>query len=227
MSKATQITGRLLIDGLPAVDQEVTLISPGFDTFVGRAITDSGGDFILSLPESGLKSVSLLIKIRHPFLALAYQQVELPQTTPLEVDLDSNADIWTLSGEIEPFTGRSPHLNLFFDPLSSAEVPASLARFFNQVEPSVHEAHFFRLRVTGEQFSIRVKAGLYAIGGTYLNYDRPNIVDPDFDNLIVYRAELAGTQTQLPGTPYSGFEINVVGDCHLLLSLIEVDDEDL
>lgn len=227
MPEATQITGRLFIDGLPAAGQEITLISPQFDAFLGRAMTGSGGDFALFLQQSGLNGAGLLIKIRHPFIALAYRQVEVPLTAPVEIDLDSGAGVWTLSGEIEPFAGRAPHLNLFLDPLSTPEVPAGSARFINQVEPFVHDAHFYVLQVAGEQFSIRVKAGRYAIGGAYLNYDRPNIVDPDFDNLIVHRAELAGSPAPLPGTPYGGFEIDVEGDCHLLLSLIAVDDDEL
>lgn len=225
MKAPPPLTGRLTYRQQSLPNQEISVLSASHDAFLSQIWTDEDGHFHYQPAEEGQSAVSLLVKVRQPFIGLAYHPVSLPSAAPLDIALHMN--LFTLSGNIADFTGRVPHLQLFLDPLHLNGIPEQLSRFFFQTAPQVHRAHFYQATITEDSFAIAVQAGRYALGAAYLNMDRPNMVDPDFDNVQVDGIQLAGTASNLPGNPHRGFEVEVNSDMLLTLSWRVVPDDEL
>jgi hypothetical protein len=229
MPARISINGILLLDGQPLGDQDILLISADMARFLGTCTTGPDGRFACALsPRAAPAAVMVLAKVKASVATVLYQVVEVPQATPVEFRVDSQGNFMTVTGSINTAVGWPPHLNVFLNPVMIDGIPERLQRFFNQKAKGVVDVYFIKTAIREPAFfSFRVVSGIYAIGGAYLNYDRPMTVQPDYQNFIVRAVTVEPTGEQLAGDPYGGFQLSVAGDCQIRLALRVVEDREL
>jgi hypothetical protein len=223
------IRGILLVDGQPLPNQEILIVSEQMDKFLGTCLTDAAGQFSSILPiEDRPERVILLAQVKSNLVTVSYKLIQLPQTHPIEIYIDAKDQVFKLDGEIESAVGWPNYLNIFLDPVQIQGIPEGLEQFFSQKDQGVFDVHFREISVHTRTFSFKVKAGKYRIGGQYINYDRPMLINPDFDNYIIDKAAFASNKlSPLTGSPESGFLLEVDTDCQVVCSLRIVEDEEL
>jgi hypothetical protein len=228
MLPRSSINGVLLLDNQPLADQDILLISADMALFLGACTTGPGGRFNCALPaRAALAAVVVLAKVKAGVVAMLYQAIEVPQTAPVEFRVDSHGNFVTVTGSVDTAAGWPPHLNVFLNPVMIDGIPEQLQRFFNQKAKGVVDGHFIETTIREPAFTFRVVPGVYAIGGAYLNYDRPMTVRPDYQNFIVQAATVAPASERLTGDSYGGFRLGVAGDCQVHLTLRVVEDREL
>lgn len=228
MPPRTLINGILLLDGQPLANQDILLISADMARFLGSCATGPDGRFTCALsPRAAPAAVVVLAKVKASVVTVLYQAVEVPQAAPVEFRVDSQADFVTVTGSVDTAAGEPPHLNVFINPVMIHGIPERLQHFFNQKAKGVVDGHFIETAIREPEFAFRVVPGVYAIGGAYLNYDRPMTVRPDYQNFIVQAVTVAPAAEQLAGDPYGGFRLRVTGDCQVRLTLRVVEDREL
>ncbi len=225
------LAGLLQLDGGALADQRVLLISEDTTALLASAATDERGRFELAVPrEHSGGRVVLLAKLQGPVVAVKHAVVDLRagRPGPQEFHFDSTAaEFHAVRGRVETTSGWPPYLMLFVDPVRIEGVPEPLAGFFNQRDENVLESYFFRTRVDGAEFSLRLQRGTYRIGADYLDRSRPNIVDPQFENYVAARVETDGEPEPLPGKRYSGYLLKVDRDRAVTMTIEVVPDEEL
>jgi hypothetical protein len=226
------VNGSLLLDGRPLPAQRVLLISGEMTALLASATTNEDGDFELDVPKDARQgSVHLLVKIQGPVVGLVHRTVDLADDgDDLEIRIDTNRGAFhTVSGTVATTKGWPPSLDIFVNPVQVEGVPAELARFFFRRDERVVESTFFKTRLAGQtrEFALTLAAGTYRIGGGHLNYNRPNLADPDFENYTVARVEADGDPDPLPGNPSSGYELDVGRDRRITMTIEVVPDEAL
>lgn len=222
------LTGLLQADGRPLPDQRVLLISEDMTKLLGSTTTEQDGAFKISVPsEHRHGKVILLVKIKGPAIALAHKVIDL-DSEGHEFHIDTaKGDFHNVRGQVQTTSGWPPYLMIFVDPVHIEGIPEPLEKFFNQRDERVVESSFFRMRLNDKDFSLKLKRGTYRIGGDYLNYSRPNIVKPDFENYLVTRVEADSESQPLEGKRYSGYLLEVKRDRYLTMTIEVVPDEDL
>jgi hypothetical protein len=222
------INGILLLDDQPLADQDILLLSADMARFLGACATGPDGRFTYALPARATPAaVVVMAKVKASVVTVLYQAIEVPQAAPVEFRVDSHKNFVTMTGSVDTAAGWPPLLNVFLNPVMIYGVPERLQRFFNQKAKGVVDGHFIETTIREPAFAFRVVPGVYAIGGAYLNYDRPMTVRPDYQNFIVQAVTVAPASEQLPGDPYGGFRLSVAGDCQVRLTLRVVEDLEL
>lgn len=228
MSELIVVVGVLLLDNQPLPNQDVLLISEKMEKLLGVCMTAPDGQFGITLPAGNSPSKAILLaKVKGEFVTVIHKVIELVQANPVEIKVDTGKDFFTIEGRINSSVGWPKYSNIFLDPLKVDGVPEQLERFFKQKSQGVFDSHFLEIPVQEGSFSFRVKRGIYRIGGEYINYDRPNIVNPDFNNYVVNKVTFVTGNGPLSGDPYSGFILEVKGDSRVTLSLRIVKDEEI
>jgi hypothetical protein len=228
MPARTLINGILLLDGQPLADQDILLISADMERFLGACATGPDGRFTYALSaHAAPAAVVVLAKVKASVATVLYQAVEVPQAAPVEFRVDSQRNFVTVTGSVDTTAGWPPHLNVFLNPVMIDGIPEQLQRFFRQKAKGVVGGYLIETAIREPAFALRVVPGVYAIGGAYLNYDRPMTVRPDYQNFIVQSVTVAPGGEQLSGDPYGGFRLSVAGDCQVRLALRVVEDREL
>lgn len=225
------LTGLVQLDGQALSDSRVLLISGDMTSFLGSTTTSEDGTFEIAVPAEHQRSqVVVLVKIQGPVVGLLHRVVDLQNNSgdPLAFRIDTNsASFHKIEGRAISTSGWPPYLNVFIDPVHVEDIPAPLEKFFRWQDERVVESTFFKLRIDGETFSLRVMPGTYRIGANYLNYFRPEIVNPDFENYRASKAEADGESQPLPGEPNSGYLLEVKRDRQVVFTIDVVPDEEL
>lgn len=227
------VNGALLLDGQPLPRQRVLLISGEMNTLLASTTTGEDGAFTLDVPKEARRArVVLLVKVQGPVVAVVHRVVDLAENgnDPQEFRIDTDRDgFHTVAGTVATTKGWPPSLDVFLNPVHVAGVPAELERFFNRRDERVVESTFFKTRLDGQEreFALTLAAGTYRIGGSHLNYNRPNLANPDFENYTVSRVDADGDPDPLPGNPSSGYELDVDRDRQVTMTIEVVPDEAL
>ena len=96
-----------------------------------------------------------------------------------------------MTGTVETTSGWPPYLTIFVRPVHVEGIPAELEAFFDRRDERVVESTFFKTRLDGREFELTVQDGTYQIGGSHLNYKRPTLADPDFEQHEAQRVRAA------------------------------------
>jgi hypothetical protein len=230
-SLARILTGFLLLDGNLLPEQRVLLISKDMTRLLASTTTMDDGTFNVSVPAPYRDNeVILLVKIQGPIIALAHRVIDLKSNAagPHEVSIDTTeGNFYHIHGDFITTSRWPPYLMLFVDPVHIDGIPAQLEKFFYQRDEQVDEATFFRMRIEDRSFHLKVQCGTYRIGGDYLNYFRPMMVKPDFENYVVTRLEADGESQPLEGNRYSGYLVEVKRDRSITMKIEVIPDEEL
>lgn len=217
------VTGTLRLEGRPVGGQDVLAFDTAGDrpALLAAAITNDEGRFTLDLPTEPARA-ALLGKVRSGALAAVARSVELPTD---DVDLEIAGPFARVTASIESDAGLPERLNVFFDPVALGGLAEDLAPFASQKAPGVFEAHFAQRTVTGDELTISLAQGTWRLGGDFIVYERPMIVQPGFSNYVVDRV-LREDGAELP-RERGGFVLEADGDVRLRLVLRELADAEL
>jgi hypothetical protein len=222
------VTGDVKLDGRALANQRVLLISGDMTRLLGSTTTGEDGRFAVDVPNgSGQNRIVLLVKLQGPVVALAHRVVDPAQDGegPHEFLIETDrGDLHSVSGQVVTTSGWPPYLTIFVNPVHVEGIPAELEAFFDRREAGVVESTFFKRRVDGQEFELKLQAGTYLIGGSHLNYQRPNLASPDFENYVVSRVEADGESEPLPGNPSSGYRLEVTRDRRITMTIEVVPD---
>lgn len=226
-SHSDHLFGAVKVDNVPSVNQEVLLIAERGERFIDSTTTDNRGHFEFLLPKHyDQEKTIIMAKIKNDVISLASEIVSIPQEKPLLINVNTSKDFITIHLKIESSEGYPKYLNVFLDPIRVSSIPSGLMHFANQQKESVFDSHFIYAPMKSRTFTIKVKSGIYRIGGEYINYDRPMIVNPDFSNYVVSRVSI-DSEIDLGGSPSSGFIFEAEKDCTLVMVLRVLDDEEI
>ena len=226
MVRTEAVTGLVLAEGRPASGSDVLLVSKDLSTLLAATSTTPDGRFTLH-PEGDADQAILAAKLHGPSVGFAHHLITLPARRDVVVDFDSTVTFHRLDGEIDASAGLPGQLNVFIDPVRLDGVPDGLDQYFLVKRPTVIDAHFGRLEVHGSRFAMKLQTGTYRIGGEYLNYDRPEMLNPQEPNFIVNAATTVPGNAPLPGDELLGFTLRVDQDCRVVLWLRVVADREL
>jgi hypothetical protein len=211
----TILTGNVL--GFPGA--EVLLFGPGErPPLLATGVTDGAGAFALEVGD-GTDSATVLVKLKDDLVGVLARKVSLPAAAPVELRPGAS---FTLSGTIENGEGR---LTLALDPARPEGVPERLWPFINQRGEGVFSSRFLTRPLAGPSFEVQLLPGVWRIGAEFIDYERPNIVEPEFHNYVTAAARSDGTE--LVGTEHGGYELEVDDDRRVTLTLREVGDDEL
>jgi len=214
------VNGTVLVDGRPAPGQVVLGVSTTARRLLDNSVTDSDGRFQLALEPA--EGAWVIVRIAEPVVGVAAVRAG---DAPDELDI-ATAGFHTVTGRIER-PGLAPRgITVFLDPVAVEGVPGELADFFKQRSERVFDARFAELAAGDEGFTVRVKPGVYRVGGGYVNLDRPMLTEPTVENVVVDRVERARAGS-LPGDEHRGFEVEADGDVDLSLGLRELNVDEL
>lgn len=225
------LTGLVQLDGQALTGSRVLLISGDMTTFLGSTTTSEDGAFKIAVPDEqqGTQLV-LLLKIQGPVVGLMHRVSDLQDDGSYREEFQLNTGsqvIHNLNGKVVSTSGWPPYLNVLIDPIHIEGVPEPLEKFFRWQDERVVESTFFKQRVDGDAFNLRVMPGTYKIAANYLNYFRPQLTNPDFENYIASKAEADGESQSLPGERYSGYVLEVKRDRQVVFTIEVVPDEEL
>jgi hypothetical protein len=225
------LTGRVAIDGRAAPNLRVLLISGDMSALLGSTTTADNGTFAVAVPESANRArVTLLVKVQGPLLAIVPHAVDLGRDGegPHGVAIDTaDGRFHRVEATVTTTSGWPPSLSFFVNPVHLEGVPAPLERFFNRRDERIVEGSFFKVSPAGKSFDLTVQAGSYRIGGGFIDYRRPNLAHPTFENYAVARVDADGEATPLPGDRSGGYLLEVPRDRRISLTLSVVPDEEL
>ena len=228
MSTRNKINGTLWVDNRPCSAQEILLVTGDAKMLIGVGITNSDGQFSFDLPHRDWPAEAVvLVKLKTTIVGMVHELVQIGGRQAIEIRVDTNSGFFQIDGKIDRPSGFPDCLDLFLDPIRVDGLPRIFERFFLQSDEAVFDAHFFRSSTTDTTFSFRVKRGVYKIGGEYIIYERPNIVDPAFNNYIVEQVRLFPRGGALKGDTYDGFVLDVSADRNVGLLLRILNDEEL
>ena len=219
----SRVAGRALVDGRPCADERVLVVSGDMARLLAVTSTGAGGEFELELAEDG--AAVLLLKVTEDVVTVVHERIDLAAADALEVAVDTSAGFVTLAGAVESDSGRPERLDVYLDPVRIEGVPDELEPFFKQHDHGVFDGRFVKRTIASREFAFRVRPGSYRIGAEYLNYDRPMMSAPSFENYLAARATSDGAD--LAGNEYVGFLVDVDRDRRVVLSLRVVQDEEL
>lgn len=225
------LTGLVQLDGQALTGSRVLLISGDMTTFLASTTTSEDGTFEIAVPDEHQGSrVVLLLKVQGPVVGLLHRVIDLQNDTSEKKEFQINTSsqsFYNINGKVVSTSGWPPYLNVSIDPVHVEGVPEPLEKFFRWQDERVVESVFFKQRVDGETFNLRVMPGTYKIAASYLNYFRPEQANPDSENYIASKAEADGESQPLPGERYSGYELEVKRDRQVVFTIDVVPDEEL
>lgn len=225
------LTGLVQLDGQALTGSRVLLISGDMTTFLASTTTSEDGTFEIAVPDEHQGSqVVLLLKIQGPVVGLLHRVIDLQNdgSNQQEFQLKTSSQAFhNLNGRVVSTSDWPPYLNVLIDPVHVEGVPEPLEKFFRWQDERVVESTFFKQRVDGDTFNLQVMPGTYKIAANYLNYFRPQLTNPDFENYIASKAEADGESQALPGERYSGYELEVKRDRQIVFTIEVVPDDEL
>ena len=223
------LTGLVQLDGQALTGSRVLLISGDMTTFLSSTTTSEDGAFEIAVPdEHELTQVVLLLKIQGPVVGLLSRVVDLQNDASAQQEFQLRSQFfYNVNGKVVSTSGWPPYLNVSIDPVHVEGVPEPLEKFFRWQNERVVESTFFKQRVDGETFNLRVMPGTYKIAASHLNYFRPQLTNPDFENYIASKAEADGENQSLPGDRHSGYVLEVKRDRQVVFTIEVVPDEEL
>lgn len=225
------LTGLVQLDGQALTGSRLLLISGDMTTFLDSTTTSEDGAFEIAVPDEHQGSqVVLLLKVQGPVVGLLHRVIDLQNEASYKEEFQlktSSSDFHNLNGKVVSTSGWPPYLNVSIDPVHVEGVPEPLEKFFRWQDERVVESTFFKQRVDGDTFNLRVMPGTYKLAANYLNYSRPQLTNPDFENYIATKAEADGESQSLPGERYSGYVLDVKRDRHVVFTIEVVPDEEL
>jgi hypothetical protein len=193
MSKGV-LTGRMEVDGRAAAGQRVLLVSGDMGTLLASAETSEAGAFELPLPGAlAGDTIVLLAKVQGPLLAVAHRVVDLAADAgrPQDFAFDSQGpEMHELHAAVSTTADWPPYLRIVVDPVELTGIPAPLARFFLRRDERVVEESFLHLHVEEREFTLRVQAGTYRIGGGYRIKSRLMATPPQVSDYVVGAVEV-------------------------------------
>ncbi len=231
ITQAILLTGLLQLDGQPLSQQRVLLISGDMKELLASTTSGDDGVFKVTIPDGKVhKEVVLLVKVQGPVIALGYRNVKLGKERVESKKVEFNfheGDFSTIRSEIRTTSGWPPYLNVYVNPVHLEGIPEPLEKFFNEIDEETVESSFYEARVDGREFELKVMRGTYRVGADYINYSRPMIVNPEFENYVVSSIEVDREEAPLEGQPLSGYLIDLNKDRDVVMTIEPIADEDL
>jgi hypothetical protein len=220
-SDSRSIRGRFTTDGAPLPGGEVALFSTVTNELLAIAPTDDAGTFTLSATDDNALGSAILV-------ARTFRDPIGVATLPLdpaavEVELVAAGPWYTLVLELAAPDGGDPPAGVeaFLDPVRPEE-PRALTLASG---PGAERAHFATIELTQRQTAVRVQAGRWRLGASRVIYERPQMIEPDFDNYVASSATVGADE--LAGDAWSGFELTADADKTVVLHLRELADDEL
>lgn len=183
------LTGRMEVDGRAAAGQRVLLVSGDMETLLASAETSEAGAFELPLPAAPAGDTSVLLaKVQGPLLAAAHRVVDLAADAGRPQDFafhSTGPGMRELHAAVSTTADWPPYLRIVIDPVELTGIPAPLAHFFLRRDERVVEESFFHLHLEEREFTLRVQAGTYRIGGGYRIKSRLMATPPQVPDYVV------------------------------------------
>lgn len=225
------VTGTLRAAGVAAAGAEVQLFAhepeavPRLRLLAG-GVTDPSGAFALEPAADDVPARGILVaKLKDDPVGVLTSEVELPAAAA--VDLAADGPFYSIAGTVESDAGLPAELTLVADPVRPDGVPDDVVPFLSQSAPGVFDGRYAAHTVTPPSFQVRLQRGRWRLRAEYVNYDRPNIHEPDFRNYATAEVRTEPDGASAPGTPSRGFELDVDGDRRVTLVLRELLDDEL
>ena len=217
----TAISGTLRVEGRPLGGQDVLALDPAGPSLLADGVTDDRGEFRLVV--DGAPEAAVIAKVRADVTTVVAATVAVSSERPIE--LDAAGPFFEITGRLESDVGYPDRLDVFLDPARLDGVPEALLPFAKMKSEGVFEARYLKRTVEGPDFTFRVAAGRWKIGGGLIDLERGSWVSPQHRNYVVdhVRAE----DGELAGSWTSGFELDVTGDRRITLVLRELADHEL
>ena len=203
------ISGTFEAGGGPVTDGEV--VRDG-EPFAGPAAVRDGR-FALDAAGPGL----LVGRAFAPVLGAAAGGEALVAEGPWH---DVRVEVVTPGGEPHPL-----RLEAFLDPVRLAGFPDEALPLLRRTSETSERGHFVAPALPEPAATFRLQAGRWRLAASFVNPERGLMQAPDFANYVTERALVDGEP--LPGSPWSGFELDVAGDRDVTLELRELADDEL
>ena len=147
---------------------------------LATGITDAHGAFALEAGTEPPASGILVAKFKDQVVGVLTAEVELPSLAP--VALDADGPFYSVAVALESDAGLPEELTVVIDPVRPSGVPEEVVPFLNQRAVGVFDGRYAAVTGKPPSFQLRLQAGTWSLRGEYVNYDRPNIPEPDFRN---------------------------------------------
>ena len=216
------ISGIILVNGQPAPNQQIILLSADMDHFIAGSVTDANGEYKLELSDSQLAtSLVLVSKVNAPVLALDYRIIEPGLIQRQDFTFDNSSDSFCiLQGNIVADDDKLPSsLEIAITPVHLDKIPSRLESFFLRRSKTVVDASFYVERISGNHFKLRVQKGSYRISGSHITYKGPVSTLPIPNGFIVDQILADGERTPISGEQFGGFILHVKRDREITMHL--------
>jgi hypothetical protein len=226
-ASSRRIHGTLQVDGAGVRPSRVIAVSDDPASVSGADVVGDDGSFAIDVPDS-VERVVVMAGVTDPVVAVAHQAVDVgasPAPVALVVDT-ARQPFHRVSGAIEIPGRRPPFISLTVDPVHLDGVPASLEPLLRRRDDRVVDASFLRLRLDEPRFELNLQQGTYRLDAGYVDRSRPNIVRPDFDNLVTRLARVDGADAPAAGR-FGGIALEVTRPVQLTLVLAVLPDDEL
>ena len=221
------LTGILKLDGVVMSGCRVLLISGDMTRLLASTTTDDGGVFRFASSELTESTVVVLAKIQKPVVSISYRAIELARHGygPHTISIDSSSDLFHSGrGHIDSTGGRPPYLILHVDPVHLIGIPAPLEKFFRTIDEHVIESSFYKQRLDGNSFEVRVQGGVYRLDVGYFVKSGPGL-DAEEQYGMTRVTDEQGNPIELASPPYSSFVLNIDRDRRVEITIAPIDDD--
>ena len=88
------------------------------------------------------------------------------------------------------------------------------------------DAHFFSRNLESDSVDLLVQPGVYRLNALHVNRSRPNLIAPDFDNLVTDRVSTGSLSIDAESAS-GGIELEITGPCELVFTMRVPPDQEL
>jgi len=208
------------VDGQPVVDQTVLLLTRDDLRVVSSGTTDGDGRFEVVIPGES-RDLLALARVTTPVLDVASAATGDDPGSGVELAVDTSDLVavtcrFVVEGRVPPF------VSLVVEPVRLDGVPDEWLPALRRRSADVVDAYFFMRNVdAAAPVELLVRPGRYRFDARYVDRSRPNLIAPDFDNLVT-RSVTAG-----PAAPSGDVATDITGPCTLVFHLRVLPDAEL
>lgn len=220
------VRGTLTVDGQPVPDQPVLLLTDEPVSLLGSATTGSDGRFDLAVPADSSSALAVLARVSTPQVLAALVAEVGAGGGKLDLSVGTD-DVIPVSWHLEVDGRWPPFVTLTAQPLELSGVPARFQAMFTRRSAQVVDAYFFSRNEESADLELRMQPGRYRLNASYVNRSRPNLVNPDFDNVVTAEVEVSGAADVTGSDPSAGVEVDLLAPARVTFRLRVLPDREL
>jgi hypothetical protein len=203
------LSGLVHAEGAPAAGAVVLLTIPRDPWVLGAAETAADGTWAIATAGPVPDDAEVLVTLRGPLLGATWRPAA------------AAGGALALDGPFHTLAISAPGgAEVYVDPDRPAGVPEHLRGYLRLRSATVEDAHVATLPLVDGRASVRVAPGRWIVGGGTPVPDGPLTPEPAPTGLAPVAAAQDGSE--LRGSPYGGYDVEVAGDTHVELRLGEV-----